>query len=382
MPSYTVPITGPNGPGSMTVNANNPAEAAVNATQGGNTPTGPGVLVSGQTTTPGSPSSPSTPGNPTGGGIDAILQALQRGDQRAFDEAVRQFNQTFGVTQAGVTGTYNGAPTLPALTSYANQFGTWGVPQSGAQTLAAQQQAVSQAQAEAGLTGYYTNPSALQYRPGTFVGNTANGGLGFVLPNGQISPIGSLEHFRALGGDPSTIASLPKLSPEQWQALVNAPPGGAGTPTMAREQQTYAQQLGAITTAAGLQANPFRQAQVIGQLGGVLRGTGVAGFQAPGQAQGQTDFSGMGNMQRLIDDIRGGPNAINSQSTQSVLDAIPTPNKLDSVNFARSSPLTQNMVLQGMQEKYGLNPNDALAQIKNTLPQFQAPTTFGGTVKR
>jgi len=366
----------------MTVNANNPAEAAVNATQGGNTPTGPGVLVSGQTTTPGSPSSPSTPGNPTGGGIDAILQALQRGDQRAFDEAVRQFNQTFGVTQAGVTGTYNGAPTLPALTSYANQFGTWGVPQSGAQTLAAQQQAVSQAQAEAGLTGYYTNPSALQYRPGTFVGNTANGGLGFVLPNGQISPIGSLEHFRALGGDPSTIASLPKLSPEQWQALVNAPPGGAGTPTMAREQQTYAQQLGAITTAAGLQANPFRQAQVIGQLGGVLRGTGVAGFQAPGQAQGQTDFSGMGNMQRLIDDIRGGPNAINSQSTQSVLDAIPTPNKLDSVNFARSSPLTQNMVLQGMQEKYGLNPNDALAQIKNTLPQFQAPTTFGGTVKR
>src|SRR5262245_25697926 len=95
----------------------------------------------------------------------------------------------------------------------------------------------------------------------------------------------------------------------------------------------------------------------------------------------QTDFSGMGNLQRLIDDICGGPGAINSQTTQSVLNVIPMPNKLDSVNFYRSSPLTQNMVLQGMQEKYGLSPEDSLAQIKNTLPQFQSPTTFGG-VKR
>jgi hypothetical protein len=34
-----------------------------------------------------------------------------------------------------------------------------------------------------------------------------------------------------------------------------------------------------------------------------------------------------------------------------------------------------------MQEKYGLDPQDALAQIRKTLPQFVAPTTFG-TVQR
>jgi hypothetical protein len=208
------------------------------------------------------------------------------------------------------------------MTGYATQFGTWGVPQTGQSTLAAQQQAQANAQRWAELYGYTPTFDA----------------------NGQ--PI--------------------------------AP--GTGQ-TLAAQQQAYAQQLGAIQTAAGLQANPFRQAQVIGQLGGLLRGGGVAGFQAPGQAQGQTDFSGMGNMQRLIDDIRGGAGAINSQSTQSVLDAIPTPTKLDSVNFARSSPLTQSLVLQGMQEKYGLSPEDSLSQIRNTLPQFQAPTTFGG-VKR
>jgi hypothetical protein len=188
----------------------------------------------------------------------------------------------------------------------------------------------------------------------------------------------------AAGPTGGGLQGVPTLEAQkQWAELygANAVPG-AGQETLAAQQQRYAQQMGAIEAAAKLQANPFRQAQVIGQLGGVLGGTGVAGFQAPGQAQGQTDFSGMGNMQRLIDDIRGGPNAINSQSTQSILDAIPTPTKLDSVNFARSSPLTQSIVLQGMQEKYGLDPQDSLAQIKNTLPQFQAPTTFGGTVKR
>ena len=64
-----------------------------------------------------------------------------------------------------------------------------------------------------------------------------------------------------------------------------------------------------------------------------------------------------------------------------VLNGIPTPNKLNSNEFLRAAPSTQSMVLQGMQEKYGIDPNDALAQIKNTLPQFQAPTTVGA-VKR
>lgn len=340
MPSYTVPITGPNGPGFMTVNASSPQAAQENASQGGNVATGGamegghqahtgtgGTAVAGGLT-PGAPGTPSTPGTPTGGGLDAILQALQAGDQRAFDEAVRtfnanfglnvdrfhedirQYNQNFGLNQAAITGAYQGAPTLPALTSYATQFGTWGAPTTGQQTLAAQQQAETIAQTRAGLTG-------------------------------------------------------------QFQ----------GAPTLAAQQQAYAQQLGAIQAAAAQQANPFRQAQVIGQLGGLLRGGGVAGFQAPGAAQGQTDFSGMGNMARLIEDIRGGPGAINSASTQSVLDAIPTPAKLNSVEFNRASPLTQNMVLQGMQEKFGLSPEDSLKQIQNTLPQFQSPTTFGG-VKR
>ena len=205
-------------------------------------------------------------------------------DTRKFEEDVRQFNQTFGITQAGLTGTYEGQPTLPALTSYATQFGQWGVPTAGQATLAAQNQA-------------------------------------------------------------------------------------------------YTQQMGAINAAAALQANPFRQQQVIGQLGGLFGGGGVAGFQAPnivpgvGTAGGNTR-GGMGYLQQLIEDIRD-PSA-NSASMNSILDATPTPNKLNSVDFMRAAPSTQSMVLQAMQEKYGLDPGDAVKQIQNTLPQFQAPTTMGG----
>lgn len=279
------------------------------------------------------PTAPGTPTNTTGAGqvgsaIDQMLKAIADGNKQAFEETVRQWNLVFGldtkkfeddvrrfnenlaISQAGLTGTYQGAPTQQAI---------------------AQNEAI--AQARAGLTGYYQQPGQMV---------TADMVPG---PNGTLVP------------------------------------RSVGQPTMALQQQQYAQQMGAIEAAAKLQANPFRQAQVIGQLGNLLRGQAVAGFQAPGQAQGQTDFSGMGNMQRLIDDIRGGAGAINSQSTQSVLDAIPTPNKVNSVQFMRSSPLTQNIILQGIQEKYGMSPDDALAQIKNTLPSFQSPTTFG-SVKR
>jgi hypothetical protein len=83
----------------------------------------------------------------------------------------------------------------------------------------------------------------------------------------------------------------------------------------------------------------------------------------------------MGYLSQLIQDIKD-PTA-NQTSMQNVLNSIPTPNKLDSVGFMRAAPSTQNMVLQGMQERYGLDPQDSLAQIKATMPQFTAPSTAG-----
>ena len=157
-----------------------------------------------------------------------------------------------------------------------------------------------------------------------------------------------------------------------------------GAPTLQAQNQAYTQQMGVINAAAALQANPFRQAQVIGQAGRVLQGLPSASFAAPntvagvGTVGGNTQ-GGMGYLQQMIDDIKD-PTA-NTTTAQSWLDATPTPNKIDSTSFLRSTPTTQNLILQSMQEKYGLDPTDSLTQIKDTLPQFNAPNTVG-TVRR
>jgi hypothetical protein len=153
-----------------------------------------------------------------------------------------------------------------------------------------------------------------------------------------------------------------------------------GAPTLQAQNQAYTQQMGVINAASALQANPFRQAQVIGQAGRVLQGLPAASFAAPntvagvGTVGGNTQ-GGMGYLSQLISDIKD-PTA-NMTTAQSWLDATPTPNKIDSTSFLRSTPTTQNLILQSMQEKYGLDPQDSLKQIQATLPQFSAPNTTG-----
>jgi hypothetical protein len=327
-----------------------------------------------------------------GAGINSLLGAIASGNKQAFDEAVRQFNATFGldtdkfnesvrqyneglaVTQAGLTGTYQGQETQQA-----------------------QMQAANIAAQVAGLTGYYNAPA----------GVAAAGPGGTAAPTAASYVQARTAQLQQVAGMNPTQAA--QTAQAEWSqglaqagniayglpagisfAPVQAAAGGVGgapqgTPTMAYQEQTYRQQLDAINAAAALQASPFRQQQVIGQLGRVLGGQGVAGFSAPntvagvGTAGGNT-AGGMGYMQQMIDDIRAGTNSANSQSMNDVLNGIPTPNKINSQDFLRSPASTQNFLLQGMQERYGLDPADSLAQIKNTLPQFVSPTTFG-TIK-
>jgi hypothetical protein len=159
-----------------------------------------------------------------------------------------------------------------------------------------------------------------------------------------------------------------------------------GAPTLANLKQQGDFGMQALKLGSELQANPFRQQEVLGSLGRLLSGAGVSGFSAPNTVQGvgvagglQPGGTGMGYLQQMIDDIRDP--VPNQQRMDQVLAGIPTPNKVDSVNFLRAPQSTQSVVLQGMQEKYGINPDDALKQIQNTLPQFTAPTTVG-TIRR
>jgi hypothetical protein len=386
MPTFTVPISGPNGSGAgtITVNASDATAAAINAQQGGNTVTGTPVAAGGAgavagSTTPTTGTSPTVTaqsGQQLAAGINSLLGAIASGNKQAFDEAVRQFNVTsgldqskfdesirqfnanLGISQAGLTGTYNGQ-----------------------QTQAAQLQAYNEAVGTAGLTGYFQ-------APGTAGGAGAPGQDQYVAARSQ--------QLQGMGWAP---AAATQTALSEWNqglaqsgnvaggmpagfnlAAAQGAAAGPGTPTLAAQQQAYAQQMGAVSAAAAMQANPFRQAQVIGQAGRILQGMPTAGFQAPttvagvGTAGGNTQ-GGMGYLSQLISDIQD-PTA-NQTTAQSWLDATPTPNKIDSTSFLGASPTTQNLILQSMQEKYGLDPTDSLAQIKNTLPQFNAPNTTG-----
>jgi hypothetical protein len=271
---------------------------------GTQTPTQGAVYNTGGVAAPGTVSSPGVPQAPVGAdpyarAINQAVAALNSSDLKAFNEQVRewdkifqfntdqfnegirQYNQNFGITEAGVTGTYKGAPTLQGLNQYANFLGTYG-------------------------------------------------------------------------------------------------PGGPQT--LQAQNQYFNQNLATASLAASLQANPFRQQQVLGQANRILAGQPAASFAAPntvagvGTAGGNTQ-GGMGYLQQIVDDIK---NPTPNQTTaDQFLANTPTPNKIDSASFLRSAPSTQNIVLQAMQEKYGIDPNDAMTQIKNTLPQFQAPTIVG-----
>jgi hypothetical protein len=285
-----------------------------------------------------------------------------------WQEGVRQYNQNFGVTQAGLTGTYQGAPTQQALNQAANFLGTY----QGQQTQQAQNQA-------ANLTGVYS-----PYAPGNYVSDPASGAVYAVGPNGQVSYIGDPRVI-----PPGTqISSVPGLGAPVQTANgfvpSGLPSGKFGTQTLQAQNQGFNQNMAVASLAASLQANPFRQQQVLGQAQRILGGQSVAGFQAPntvagvGTAGGNTQ-GGMGYLQQIVDDIKN-PTA-NQTTADQFIASTPTPNKLDSTSFIRSAPSTQNLVLQAMQEKYGIDPKDALTQIQNTLPQFQSPT-LAGSVKR
>jgi hypothetical protein len=336
-------------------------------------------------------------------GINQLLGAAASGNKAALDETIREFNQTFGlstdqlneqirqfnqnfgISQAGVTGTYGGAPTLAAQNQQANiaaqvagLTGTYTAPGTAQRNIAvdAFNARANPADKQAFLTGAGGNPDA-----------AAANYWAFVQP--QLAASGTDPNVFVYGPTGQPPGSQQTLAAQAQYAQLYGGSGAApqaGDTTLAAQQQAYAQETGLVNLINQMQANPFKQQAAMGQLNQLLQGQPVAGFGQTNQVQGLgtagqggAPSAGVGYLTQMIQDIQS-PQA-NQTSTQQILDAIPTPNKIDSVQFFRAPQTTQNLVLQGMQEKYGLDPADAQQQIKNTLPGFQAPSTYG-TVKR
>jgi len=286
-------------------------------------------------------------------------------------------------------------------------------------------QAQNAALQQAGVTGMYTAPATV-YAPGTdLMGHTfqqldpeaqrayyvSNGGdwnaamqkwvndsnkqitawyqqQGLPVPGQPGAPQETLQAQNQYFTQAADLANqfgqyyAPNMPGVAGVAGTNMP--NVGQQTLAAQNQYFTQNLDVAQLAASLQANPFRQQQVLGQAQRILAGQPTAGFQAPNTVQGVgtaggNQYGGMGYLQQMVDDIKN-PTPNQTTADQFIANT-PTPNKIDSTSFLRAAPSTQNILLQAMQEKYGIDPKDAMTQIQNTLPQFQAPT-FAGTVKR
>jgi hypothetical protein len=156
-------------------------------------------------------------------------------DELAFRKATQAFADT--VTKAGLTGVFEGQPTFPAMQSYAQMFGSWGVPTAGQQTLAAQQQAFGQtiaAQQEA------RQQAALQQQ-------TAQNYLD--LLSRLRGPADLFQYQKVLGATPAGLQDLVRAAAGQY-----IPGGGATTgvqPTAANLQNFIA---GATSGQGGMTA--------------------------------------------------------------------------------------------------------------------------------
>ena len=292
----------------------NAVTAAYASTTGGSV-TPSGTTVSDTSTSPSGPSGPSAPTDKLGSSIDQLLGALQSGnaaaakeaarefdatfglDSKKFDEAVREYNQNFGLQQAGLTGMYNGEPTLALRTLGLDALKTAADVQADPfreQEVINGLNAGGYSNAIDALTGK-TNQPAFQ------------------------APHGSAADTRSLG------------------ALADRITGGTSTPL-----------------ASGA--------------------SGSAGTGTTVTAQGGSGLFNPGSTADGADPVTSSLRSFDNQQDQASLAALPDPSKIVGRNFLKEDPTTQQFALSGESAKTGLPMDTVKSIIQAGMPKFDAPT--------
>jgi hypothetical protein len=337
-------------------------------------------------------------------GAQMALQAAQNAANQAYlnaklnldseDLAFRKATQAFqnSLNESAVTGIYKGQPTLPAMQSYANLFGTWAVPTAGQETLASRLQT-------ANLLGTYSGQQTLQAQrqQGELTGYIMGQG-GAPTPQAiqnffNTSPLGAWAREYARQNpqllDPATQRQL--LATRGW---IFDPSENLGAPTMQMQQQQFGQALASIQEARAAQAQQQQQAQAYLNLLAQLRGPADwAKYQQVLGAtpQGMRDLTAAAMGQY----IPGGgattgqqPTAASLQSLQqqvaggtpatAQLGQLPAPNQLAPQAWKALAP-SQQQLLVGAYEAQGWNPDDVRALFAQSLPRYASNAPQGGT---
>jgi hypothetical protein len=426
--------------------------------------------ANGNPITSSTPSTPSTPANPNGpvGTNPAVNQAILTNlqakanqeylnaklaldtDQEAYQKAAQAVANDLSV--AGVTGTYNGMPTQAAIKqladvaqqqaatmlNYATQFGTWGVPQQGQQTQAAQKQGFDEANTAAQLTGWYTpysytpptggsmtgapsaaggNPMLQQYPPGTVV-RTAGNQFGVVGANGSLTP-GDASNpaiyqaiqsgsgimtvpdaaFQPIAAAPTATGGA--AAPDASGQAPGAPPGyqnGQPIQTLAGNQQAFSQQMDAqkqalaqwqaqqtaaqnyLTMMTNLRgpADYAKYQQVLGSTPGGMKDlvAAAAGQYIPGGGATTGVAPTPVTLQNFVGSTTGTPDP----SNQAAMNSLVAPNQMAPQTWNALTPSQQQMLL-GTWESQGYTKDDAQALFNQSLPKYAASVPSSGQFK-
>jgi len=385
MPNYTVPIPGG---GEYHVNASSYSEALNNVGMGGGGGGGGGATAS------------SGGGGGGGGGTGANWQAAQMAlsnaqqaanqaylnaklnletEQQAFDHAQQAF--TNEITKAGLTGMYQGAPTQAALQYGANTFGTWGMPQAGAETLASQLQTANQLGT---YQGQQTLGAQQQYFNQWLAGqqqalaqqkqqqDTANQYL--TLLSQMRGPQNYFQYQNVLGSTPGGMRDLVAAAMGQY-----VPGGGATTGMQPTAQSLQGMRQDVLGAGGGTNMMGAQQSQP-GQpaMGTLPQMTGYQPWMA-GAAGGQmTPQMAGGGSYNPSNDMLTGAGQYQQQPTQANQMNLPAPNQISSQAWKNLAP-SQQQLLQSAYEAQGWNKDDVNALLSQSLPKYASNAPSAGT---
>lgn len=353
MPNYTVPLEGG---GEMHVNANSLQGAIDNVNASGNkaaanassgsTAAANTIYTNASTN---AAAAAASPGGQDMANVPADTLVMQQAQQAAYNaylnsrlaldsdqEAYQKAAQAAAtaIAQAGVTGTYNGQPTLGAMTSYANQFGTWGVPNAGQQTLTSQNQGFTQQQALASMYGQY-------YAPGQ--APTAGQTTQAAQQQAYSQWLQAQQESRLQQGQQQQTAQA------YLQMLANL----RGPADYAKYQQVLGSTPGGMTDLVRAAAGQY------------IPGGGATTGVQPTPVSLQSFVGGLGQP---------------DTSSQAAMNTLVAPNQLAPQTWNNLTPSQQQMLL-GTWESQGYTKEDAQALFNQSLPKYASGSSSSGSFK-
>jgi len=339
--------------------------------------------------------------------------ANNEGERVALDKAKFAWQQT--LDKAGLTGMYEGAPTQAAMQYGANTFGTWGAPQQGQETLAAQQQRFGQGYQTAGLYGQAYGPGGPEAGTQTMAGREQDFTQGLrtqqeqraAQAQGQTQaqdylrilaglrgPADWMKYQEVLGATPGGMRDLYAAAMGQY-----VPGGGATTgvqPSAANLSTMMQQMQGQQATMGGPQqqlynANVYQPAQggygqnVYGQQGqqeqmlAQLQGKTVGGPVGGQQPGGMQNYA----LQQQQNAYGGGTNAMGAQQPgqpQANQMNLPAPNQIAMQSWNNMAPSSKEMMM-GQYESQGWHRPDVEAMMNQSLPKYASNAPTAGTFR-